>query len=141
MSKIFRLIREYIRYLQSFMNLHKMCNRATPDGILEYKLALSLHKLYNKIFNSIEFIQMNFNQIFTSRQTSFKILKSNHFRVGLNSLSNRLSIWNNEMFQAWLNFSIDTFKIHCKKLYLSYIVDCRGSSQLGDPCEGGPPRV
>ena len=41
-------------YSQSFINLHKMCDRATPESILKYKLALSLHKLYNKDYNSIE---------------------------------------------------------------------------------------
>ena len=108
-------------YSQSFMNLHKMCDRATPESILKHKLALSLHKLYNKDYNSIEFAQLNYNQIFTSRQTYFKILKNNTFKVGLNSLSNRLSILNNEIPLAWLNLSIDTFKINCKKLYLSHV--------------------
>ena len=92
-------------YSQSFINLHKMCDRATPESILKYKLALSLHKLYNMDYNSIEFAQLNYNQIFTSRQTYFKILKNNAFKVGLNSLSNRLSILNNEIPLAWLNLS------------------------------------
>ena len=46
--------------------------------------------------------------------------KSNTFKVGLNSLANRLAYLNNEIPLEWLNKSIETFKIHCKKLYLSY---------------------
>ena len=47
-------------------------------------------------------------------------LKSNTFKVGLNSLANRLAFLNNEIPLEWLNMLIETFKIHCKKLYLSY---------------------
>ena len=80
-----------------------MCNRATPENIMRYKLALSLHKLYNKDFNSIEFAQLNYNQILMSRQTVFKTSKSNVFKVGMNSLSNRLAHLNDEIPLSWLN--------------------------------------
>ena len=95
-----------------------MCNRATPESIMKYKLALSLHKLYNKDFNIIEFVHLNQSQILTSRQTVFKTLKSNVFKVGMNSLTNRLTHINNVIPLTWLNMSIDTFKVHCKKLFL-----------------------
>ena len=106
-------------YSQSFINLQKMCNRAPPESILKHKLALCLYKLYNKDYNSIESAHLNFNQILTSRQTVFKTSKSNIFKVGINSLSNRLAHLYDEIPLSWLNMSIDTFKIHCKKLYLS----------------------
>ena len=69
----------------SFDNIHILCNRATPNKMMNYKLALSLFKLYNYNFISIEFVELNFNQVFTSKQTTFKILKSNRTRIGLNS--------------------------------------------------------
>ena len=105
-------------YGQSFMNLHKMCNRATPECMMKYKLALSLHKLYNKDFNNIEFLLLNQNQILTSRQTLFKTLKTNTYKVGINSLTNRLSLINNLIPLNWLNMSMGTYKVHCKKLLL-----------------------
>ena len=117
-AKALRLCNNYIDYGQSFVNLHKMCNRATPDKILKYKLALSLHKLYNKDFNSIEFAHLNFNQVLTRRHTVFKTLKNNFYKVGINSLSNRLNHINDDIPLAWLNMSIETFKVHCKRLYL-----------------------
>ena len=59
---------------------------------MKYKLALYLYKLYNhnQNFNSIEFAQLNFNQVLMGRQENFKTLKSNAYKVELNSLSNRL---------------------------------------------------
>ena len=49
---------------------------------------------------------MNFNQTFTSRQTTFMILKSNSTKVGLNLMPNRLSILNRKIPFNWLNASI-----------------------------------
>ena len=117
-AKALRVCTNYVDYGQSFANLHKMCNRATPEKIMKYKLALSLHKLYNKDFNVIEFVHLNQNQILTSRQTNFRTLKSNFFKVGINSLTNRLAHINDHIPLTWLNMSLDTFKVHCKKLFL-----------------------
>ena len=110
--------RNYDNYI-SFNDLHKICNRATPDQLMLYKLALALHKLYNVEFNPIEFIILNFNQILTGRQENFISLKSNSFKVGINSLLNRLHFLNNKIPLSWLNLSLCSFKIKCKKLLLS----------------------
>ena len=117
-AKALRVCTSYVDYGQSFVNLHKMCNRATPDNIMKYKLALSLHKLYNKDYNKIEFVHLNVLQILTSRQTCFKTLKDNVYKVGMNSLTNRLTHINEIIPLTWLNMSIDTFKVHCKRLIL-----------------------
>ena len=85
---------------------------------MSYKLALCLYKLYNSNFNSFEFVQLNLNQILTSRQTVFKTLKNNVFKIGMNSLTNRLTHINDMVPLSWLNMSIDTYKVHCKKLFL-----------------------
>ena len=67
-----------------------MCHIATPKMLMQYKLALCLYKLYNVQFNPFEFTLLNFNQILTERQTNFISQKSNSFKVGINSLANRL---------------------------------------------------
>ena len=95
----------------SFPNLHKMCNRANPNEMMTHKIALALFKSYNKDFNCVEFVHLNCNQIITGRQTKFKTHKQHNTRVGLNSLANRIPL-------SWLNLSIDSYKIHCKKLFL-----------------------
>ena len=61
----------------SYINLHKLYGRATPDQMMSYKLALCLLKLYNSNFNSVEFVSINFNQILTSRWTTFITIKNN----------------------------------------------------------------
>ena len=103
----------------SFINLHAMCNRATPIQMMRYKLALCLFKLYKTDFNSIKFLSLNFKQVITGRQIKFKCFKDNTIKVGLNSLSNRLHILNDLIPLDWLNMSIDTYKVHCKKLLLN----------------------
>ena len=95
------------------------CGRATPEMMLQYKLAVCLYKLYNSDFYPFEFTLLNFNQILTGHQMNFVTLKSNAFRIGLNSLTNRLPVINNKIPLNWLNMTIDTYKVKCKKLFLS----------------------
>ena len=101
----------------SFVNIHSFCNRATPDQMMLYKLELSLFRLYNYEFNNVEFTILNFNQIFSSRQTKFKTNKSNRTKIGLNSLANRLHSINDKIPLDWPHLSMETFKVKCKSLF------------------------
>ena len=102
----------------SYENIHKMNNRAMPEAFMSYKLAIQLYKLYNSVNHSLEWVSLNLNQILTTRQTNFITLKTNKTKVGLNILSNRLHSINGLIPLTWLNQSICTFKINCKKLLL-----------------------
>ena len=102
----------------SFVNLHAMYNRATPDQFMLYKNAISLFKLYNGTDYTIEWAALNFNQILTSRQTKFMTIKANKRKVGINAIANRLNGLNNKIPFSWLNLSYVTFKLHCKKEFL-----------------------
>ena len=105
----------------SYNKLHEVYNIATPENYLLYKHALCLFKLMNcnSLF-SLEWVSLNFNQILTSRQTTFKSNKANSKRVGLNALANRLFILNGRIPLSWLNLSLDSFKLKCKKEFLLY---------------------
>ena len=94
-----------------------MNTRAAPESMLQYKLAIQLYKLYNSTDHSLEWITLNLNQIFTSRQTKFSIMKTNSKKVGLNCLTNLLSVLNGKIPLEWLNSTGDTFKVKCKKLF------------------------
>jgi hypothetical protein len=59
----------------SYENLHKITNRATPEMMSQYKLALSLYKVFNDKTPINEWLHLNFTQINTSRQTHFMISK------------------------------------------------------------------
>ena len=103
----------------SYENTHKMNNRAMPEAFMSYKTAIQLHKVYNQTDPSLDWINLHFDQILTSRQTEFLISKTNKTKVGLNILSNRFAILNGLIPLRWLNFNIDTYKIHCKQIFLA----------------------
>ena len=89
-----------------------------PEAFMSYKLAIQLYKLYNSVNHSLEWVSLNLNQILTTRQINYIIMKTNKTKVGLNILSNRLHSINGLIPLTWLNQSICTFKINCKKLLL-----------------------
>ena len=62
------------------LNSLEMANSMTRDWVFKH---------WGWACNPLEFMSLNFNQVLTTRQTTFKFLKSNRTKVGLNSLSNR----------------------------------------------------
>ena len=117
-AKALKICMFYPDHMLSFVNIHKMNNRALPDSLMTYKTAIQLYKLYNSNNTSKDWIDLNFNQILTSRQTTFMILKTNKSKVGLNTIPNRISILNGQIPLMWLNATFNTFKVKCKKLFL-----------------------
>ena len=87
-------------------------------SILSYKLSIQLFKLYNSNEHSLEWIYLNLNQILTSHQTTFSIMKTNNRKVGLNVLTTHFSILNGIIPLNWLTNSLDSFKVKCKKCRL-----------------------
>ena len=77
-----------------------------------------MHKLINSDDMNLEWAALNFNQILTSRQAMFITGKSNSKKVGLNALANIFFILNNQIPLVWLNMTIETFKIHCKRKFI-----------------------
>ena len=110
--------KSYINDL-SFDTLHARYNRATPEKVLLYKHALSHYKLFNSTDHNVEWVSLNLNQINTSRQTHFITGKSNLKRVGLNAIANRYHILNGKIPLNNFNKSLNSFKIMCKKEFLS----------------------
>ena len=101
----------------SFANLHIQFKQANPYQIGNYRLSLQLHK----IFNDPDHIELaNFaNQIIsTRRQTHFEIQKTNKFKIGLNTLSNKLYCLNNQIELNILNLPFYAFKNLMKTKYL-----------------------
>ena len=103
---------------ESFINIHKSCDRATPSQMIKYKHAILTHKLYNQEQPKADWLDLNFNQTFTSRQTKFKTIQNNNFKVGMNLLSNRLTVVNDQIDLNDLNLSLDSFKVKYKKQML-----------------------
>ena len=88
--------------------------------MMKYNLGIQLYKLYTtREHYSLEWLHLNQNQILTSRQVYFEILKSNSLRVGLNALANRLADINGRIKLSLLNLSYVSFKLKCKELFLT----------------------
>ena len=115
-ARALKVCNKFIDNTMSFEAIHESCKRATPCKMQKYKLAICSYKLYNVEFNSIEFYLLNNYQVVTSRQRNFVIIKGNRTRVGLNSLAYRLHTINGIIPLEWLNLSIESFKVRCKKL-------------------------
>ena len=104
--------------MMSFDRLHEINKRATPEKMMLCKHALLLHKIYNSSDYSEEWIQLNLNQTLTSRQTDFKVHKTNQIKIGFNAPANRLSVLNGMIPLTWLDIGIESFKIKFKELVL-----------------------
>ena len=104
-----------------FQDLHRMTKRATPDMFCIYKLCILLYKTFNEQLPENEWIEMNFNQITMTRQTDFKIMKTNRLRVGMNILNNRFHVLNGLIPLDWLNRGFQSFKILCKNKFLTFV--------------------
>ena len=105
-------------FFESFVDKHKNCNRATPKQMIIYKHAILAHKLYNQSGPRSDWIDLNFDQILTSRQKTFQITRTNKYKVGNNLLSSRLSVVNNMIELNDFNLSLASFKIKYKNQML-----------------------
>ena len=103
--------------MESYIDIHVSCKRSLPSQLMTFKHAILLHKLYNEKFPGVDWIELNFNQILTSWPTTFKINKSNAYKIGNNKLSLRLSVLNGKIPLQDLNMSLDSFKVKYKKCF------------------------
>ena len=105
-------------YLMSYDHLHTVNKRAQPSQIQHYKLALLLFKIYRDQIPSREWLALNHEQLFTSRQKNCIITTTSSYKVGFNIPMRRLTAINNKIDLNWLNMSFESYKVNCKKLFL-----------------------
>ena len=104
-------------WMLSYNNLNEMAGRATPNKLMDYKLALQLYRVVNNQVPVPDWVHLNLYNIQTRRQTTFATLKNNRLKVGMNTISNRFYHLNGKINLDWLNLSYDTFKIKCKNKF------------------------
>ena len=102
----------------SFLTLHSLNNRATPNQMIKYKTSLILHKIINNDEMSFERQQLFFNQNFNRRNNKASFRDLSNYRIGKNLITNRLNILNNKIPYDWFNESMLSFKLKCKALFL-----------------------
>ena len=66
-----------------------------------------------------DWIDLNFNQTFNSRQLNFNKIKTNNFIVGNNILNTRFTILNSKIPLIDLNLSLESFKVKYKSIMLN----------------------
>ena len=98
--------------------IHSSANRAMPDQMLNYKHALTMHRLFNSCQPETDFINLNFQLNQNQRISHANFFRRQNYEAGNNILLNRLSHLNNTIEKSWLDLSLDSFKVKCKKLFL-----------------------
>ncbi len=73
---------------------------------------------FNDSIPKRDWIDLNFQMINTSRQTSFKVQNRSVYKVGNIILSNRLACICKKVPLNMLNFDIGPFKVTCKNMLL-----------------------
>ena len=87
--------------------------------MMKYRLSIQLFKLYNSEMMNDDWVDLNSQQNFNDRQKLVQITDESLTRIGKNILMNRLGILNNKIDYDWLNLSLNSFKIKCKKIFLT----------------------
>ena len=96
-----------------------LSNRALPNDMMKYRLAIQLYKIYNGFIINDGWIDMSLQQNFNARQMMVRVTDVSNIKVGKNILMNRLTVINNEIDYNWLNLSSISYKLKCKSLFLS----------------------
>ena len=102
----------------SFLELHNINNRATPIAMSNYVHALLLFKLLQNEIPMDDWVDLNFQQTFNNRTSTYNFVKTNHYKVGNNLICNRFTTLNGKIEYRWTLMSLDTYKIYCKNTFL-----------------------
>ena len=85
----------------------------------KYKLAVQLYRIYNKMDENDDWLDMNEQQNFNARNEYFHINDASRIKVGKNIMCNRLPCLNGVIKLDWLNLSSTAFKLKAKSIYLT----------------------
>ena len=91
-------------------------NAMTDKCVVIGDFNLNYDKIHDDNYNH-KYLFEDFEDAFST--FNFVTLKSNKLKVGINSLTNRFYYINNAIPLNWLNLSIESFKIKCKKTFLA----------------------
>ena len=103
----------------SYNQLHKFEKRALPMEFSKYRLAIQLHKIYNGSTMNDDWIDMNMQQNFITRNGKFHITDKSRLKIGINIMCNRLKVLNDRINLDWLNLSLTSYKLKMKEIFLS----------------------
>jgi hypothetical protein len=67
------------------------------------------------MLTKIELQNLILYQTYSTRHPTFRVLRENNYRAGLNCPSNKFHILNGKILLEWLNKPMTLFKIGCKR--------------------------
>ena len=96
----------------SFINLHKQCRKSTPEQIMMYQLSLNAYNSINEntLVPSTELVRLLDQIICPRRQVFFETLKSNGFKIGLNSNANKFYHIRRQIVLEKMSWTFPRFK-------------------------------
>jgi len=90
-------------------------HRATPKLFALYQTSLYYYDVVNNLHNDTEeALAVQSNTINDRRNKYLTFVRSNNYRQGLNSISNRFRSVSNIIENSWLSLARETFKMKCK---------------------------
>jgi hypothetical protein len=104
-------------HMISFRDIHKLFNKSTPEQFSLYKTALLLYRVFNFTIPGTDWFDLNVNIISTSRQATFDINRSNHFKIGMNTMCNKLCCIRKKIHLDYLNLPLPTYKCKVKSIF------------------------
>jgi hypothetical protein len=105
-------------HMISFRDIHKLFNKSTPEQFSLYKTALLLYRVFNFTIPGTDWFDLNLNIISTSRQATFDINRSNHFKIGMNTMCNKLCCIRKKIHLDLLNLPLPSYKRRVKSIFL-----------------------
>ena len=109
-------------YDVSFINLHKINNKCTPNQIMLYQISLLLFETANENSStpSRSFVRLMDQVVCSGRQVMFELHRANRTKIGMNSIENKLYHINKIIVMDKLNWSYPLFKKHMKLQFLKF---------------------
>jgi len=104
----------------SFLDLHKLAKRATPNMYMKYNTSITLHKIANNQVPESIWIDLNLQHINANRNYSPKFSKNNVHKIGVNNFVNRIQTVCNNFNHDFLSDSLNVHKKNSKRKFLSF---------------------
>ena len=79
--------------------------------MMAFRLAIQLHKIYNRTIDNDDWMDMNNQQNFNNRNNYDHITENSRLKIGRNLMINRLKILIGQINYDWLNESLNSLKI------------------------------
>ena len=106
----------------SFINLHKQCQKSTPEQFMMYQLSINAYKSINENVEvpTLELVRLLDQIIFPRRQTLLDTLRNNRFKIGMNTNANKVYHIRKQIVLEKLSWSFPRFKKHMKLQFLKF---------------------